>query len=579
MARDFFCYVIKNIKINSNCEPCARAYQGRLAGKKRYAEMEKRMKHFKKIAGVLLAMIMLLGLTTTALAATVTNQTEHSYSAYQIFSGTQEDNAIPLGDAEWGSGVDGTALLVELKTDTRFVLTGDDNLFKDCTTALEVAAVLGNYADNSDVAKAFANVAAKHLTGSGTPIAANATEVTLNAGYYLLVDTTTLTDGDAKNSALLQVTNQGNITIDKKYDVPTADKSVQDSDNTWGEAADWEVGSAVPFQLTGTLPTNLADYEIYKYVFHDTLSDGLKYKGDAKVFVDNTADGGTKTELTTGFIITPSAAATAGGGTLTVTFDDLKSVTGVSATSKLIVEYTAELLDTAVVGSTGNNNTVYVEYSNDPNTTGGTTTGKTLEDEVKVFTYELDVTKVDGKQKGSSGNYTKMLKDANFVLLNDDKTKVAKVTGGVFTGWVAVPTADSDGKITYPDGTTLTSGVDGKFIIKGLDAGSYNLRETKAPAGYNLLKSDISLTITATLNKAETTPALTALTLTVNRGTPVNGALDTGIVATDVENNSGIQLPETGGMGTTLFYMLGGALVLVSVVLLVTKKRMRDKER
>ena len=529
------------------------------------------MKHLKKLASILLVLVMVLSVTTTAFAADVTNNTTHSYNAYQIFSGTQADNSVPLGDVAWGSGINDAAFLEELKTDTRFVKEGT-NIFASCTTAADVAAVLGGYGDKSDEANAFANVAAKHLTTAFTAIAADASTVDLAAGYYLLVDTSTPGEGDAMNSALLQVTNRGNITIEKKYEVPTVDKSVKDTDNQWGEAADWEIGSDVPFQLVGTLPSNYADYETYKYVFHDTLSAGLQYNGDVKVYVQN---GETKTEITTGFTVDPAAAATVGGNTLTVTFTDLKAVAGVTATSKIVVEYTAELLNTAVIGKPGNKNEVYLEYSNNPNHTGeGTPTGNTPKDEVLVFTYELDVTKVDGQ------NTDKKLANAEFVLLNNDKTKVAKVTDGKLVEWVNVPAAGEDGTITYPAGTTLTSGADGKFVIAGLDAGSYYLRETKAPAGYNLLKNDISVTITATLDKSENNPALTELKLSVKddktgaEATESNGSVDTGIVATNVVNKSGTELPSTGGVGTTIFYVLGSILVIGAVVLLITKKRM-----
>lgn len=517
------------------------------------------MKNVKKLASLLLALLMVFSLAAAASAATVTNQTSHSYAAYRIFSGTQAENSVPLGDVEWGEGVDGAALLTALKGDSRFNVGNDDaNIFASCTTALDVADVLSAYPDKSDVAKAFANVAARHLTTVTATIADNATSVELPAGYYLLVDTSTPGQDDARNTALLQMTNQ-DITIESKYSVPSVDKSVQDTDGSWGESADWEIGSDVPFKLEGTLPTNYEDYEAYKYVFHDTLNSALKYNGDVKVYVQN---GDAKTQILSGFTVAPDAAATAGGGTLTVTFNDLKTVTGVSSTSQIVVEYTAELLSTAVIGGSGNKNEVYLEYANDPNATGKGTTGNTKTDEVLVFTYELDVTKVDGKDG------TTTLANAEFVLLSSDKTKAAKVSNGKLVEWV-----------TVPEGTKLTSGGDGKFVIAGLDAGGYYLRETKAPAGYNLLENDIGITITATLDKSENNPSLTALKISVREdktgavATESDGAVTTGIVSTVVENVAGARLPLTGGIGTTVFYIAGSVLVLTAAVLSVTRKR------
>lgn len=529
------------------------------------------MKHTRKLASLLLALVMVFALATTAFAATVTVPSDgilkdHTFTAYQIFSGREEGGI--LSDVQWGSGINSDAFLAALKDDTTC-----GTLFADCVDAAAVAEVLGKNNTNTALANAVAKLAYTHKTGSGTALISG--ENDLADGYYLIVDTTTnVGEGGAYNKALLQVV--GDISIATKTAAPSVDKSVKDTDNKWGESADWEIGSDVPFQLVGTLPSNYADYETYKYVFHDELQNTLKYNGNVKVYVQNDE---TKKEITAGFTVDPSVAATAGGGTLTVTFDDLKAVTNVSATSKIIVEYTAELLSTAEIGQPGNKNEVYLEYSNNPNQTGEGTpsTGNTPKDEVLVFTYELDVTKVDGQDS------EKKLANAEFVLLNSDKTKVAKVAGGKFVEWVAVTTAE-DGTTTYPAGTTLTSASDGKFVIAGLDAGSYYLRETKAPAGYNLLKNDIAVTITATLDKSEDNPALTALNLSVKEDkegatdAKSDGVLDTGVVSTNVENNSGTQLPETGGIGTTIFYVLGSVLVLAAVVLLVTKKRMSTND-
>ena len=486
------------------------------------------MKHMKKLVTLLLALIMALALVVPASAYTVDNKTDHAYKAYQIFSGTQSTESKPaLGDVKWGNGIESAKFLTALKADTRFG-TGDKNIFAACNTAADVAAIMAKEQDKSAVAKAFANVAAQYLTNTAVDIAAKKTsDVVLNPGYYLLVDVTTPGKGDAMNSALLQVTGKGNIIIEQKYDAPSVGKSVKDTDGAWGEAADWCIGSNVPFQLIGKLPSNYADYETYKYVFHDTLGTGLQYNGDVKVYVRN---GEKDTELTSGFTVAPDKAATAGGGSLTITFDNLKTITSITSSSSIVVKYTAKLLNTAVIGQPGNPNEVYLEYSSNPNFSGTGTppTSETPKDRVLVFTYQLDINKV--------------------------------------TGW-----ADTQGK-----GSTLITNANGLAQVIGLDAGTYELYETKAPGGYNKLKDPIKIVITATLDKTEDNPALTALTIKVDDIAAKAGDVTKGTVSTTVTNNSGATLPETGGVGTTLFYIIGGVLMVGAAVLLVTRKRMNN---
>ena len=530
------------------------------------------MKTTKKLVSLLLALVMVFALAVSVSAATVTNKTTHSYDAYQIFSGTQAAGDPALGDVAWGTGINPEAFLNALKADNRFG-EGDANIFASCTSAANVAAVLGGYTDKSDVAQAFANVAAQHFTAIKTAIASDANSVDLPAGYYLLIDTTDVSGGsDARNTALLQVTNKGDITIEKKYDVPSVDKSVTDSDGDDGdnrEAADYSIGSDVPFTLTGTLPSNYDDYETYFYQFNDTLSSGLDYNDDAKVYVVN---GETKTNVTDSFTIV-EAAEKANTPNLTITCANLKAITGVTITkdSKIVVEYTAKLTAGAEIGQPGNSNKVTLTYSNDPNHSGSGTpsTGTTPEDTVLVFTYELDVTKVDGQDP------SKKLKDAEFVLMDSTKTKVAQIKNGKVVGWDEDSSITKNADGTYPADYTLKSAeTTGLVVIAGLDAGTYYLKETKAPSGYNKLDNEIKIVISATLDKSENNPALTALTISVNDGNSADGNLETGIVATDVQNNQGATLPETGGMGTTLFYIVGGILVLAAVVLFVTKRRM-----
>lgn len=521
------------------------------------------MKHMKKLVTLLLALIMALALVIPAAAATVENKTGHAYEAYQIFKGTQSSDSYVLADVEWGSDIDSTQFLKALKTDGRLVDNANKQIFANCATAADVAEVLKTEADNSKVAKAVANLAAKHRKTTFTAsIAKDAKNVELPAGYYLLVDVTTPGEGDAMNSALLQVTNKGNIVLDKKYDVPQVNKSVKDTDDQWGEAADWCIGSNVPFQLIGTLPSNYADYETYKYVFHDTLSSALKYNGDVTVYFRS---GDKDTQIaSSNFTVDPPSAATAGGGTLTITFNDLKKVSGVNITSggQIVVKYTAKLLNTAVIGQPGNSNEVYLEYSSNPNFSGTGTppTSETPIDTVLVFTYELDVNKVDGAET------TKKLKDAEFKLQNADGKWATVDNTNKVTGWVD----------TQDKGSILKTDANGLAKIIGLDAGNYKLHETKAPAGYNKLKDPIDITITAELDKGENTPALKALTIKVGTGAAEKGDVAKGLVSTTVTNNSGATLPETGGVGTTLFYIIGGVLMVGAAVLLVTRKRMNN---
>ena len=499
----------------------------------------------KRFITIFLTLAMILSLATTAYAANVIAPAGHTYTAYQIFTGSQASDSSKLGDVEWGSGIDSADFLTALKADSRFT-TGEGesakNLFADCVTAKDVAEVLNEHTvfDNS-IAKAFANVAAAYITGEGLAIEGSTTVPT---GYYLVVDTTTVNgEHDARNSALLQITNEGDFSIAVKYDVPELDKDITAVEDTVFadgiEGVDAEMGDTIEFTLIGTLPDNYADYETYTYKFTDTLSAGLTYKGDAKVYIDS-AEG---TDITGSFIIAPQGAQTTGGGTVTATCADLKQVAGVTADSKIVVVYTATLNTGATVGAAGNVNKAYLEYANDPDADGTPTVGKTLEDEVLVFTYELNVNKVDG------ANTDTKLDGAEFVLLNSDGTKVATVENDVLTDWVDVPTADvTTGKITWPANTKLVS-VDGKFEVKGLDSATYTLREVTAPAGYNLLTKDITLVITGTNNAVagqETNPvALTALQMKVTvdeEETTETGVPSAGIVTATVENNAGVTL-------------------------------------
>ena len=535
------------------------------------------MKQARKPLSLLLALAMVCALAATAFAATVTIPSDgilkdHTFTAYQIFSGREEEGI--LSDVQWGSGISSDAFLTALKDGTAF---GDK--FDACTDAAAVAEVLSA---NTSFADAFAKLAYTHKTGDGTPLSSGPN--TLADGYYLVVDTTSDVGlGGAYNAALLQVV--GNITIRAKTDAPTVEKKVLEG-NTYQDAADYNIGDAVPFRLIGSVP-DMSRYDTYKYVFHDTLSDGLTLNQDSiKVYVASDNTGSDKAEIT-------GWTKTVSGQTFTVSFADLKTVSGVSQGKYIIVEYTATLNQSAEIGLPGNSNKVYLEYSNKPDQSGSgdNNTGNTPEDEVLVFTYELDTTKISGTEyvkapEGTADNK----KDENGYLLDDNGKKIPlKLDGAEFV--LSRGTGDSkeyvklDGNANVigwtknqSEATVLKSDANGLFKVIGLDAGTYYLKETKAPAGYNLIQSEITVVITATIgagNDGKTT--LTNLEVTAD-GTAGTGNVNSGIVDITIANNKGSTLPETGGIGTTIFYTVGGILVLVAVVLLVTKKRMNGTE-
>ena len=546
-------------------------------------ERNDEMKSTKKLLAFLLVAMMIVAMLPNALAATVTIPSDgilsgHSFTAYQIFAGNESEGA--LQNVVWGSGIDSDALLTALKADTTY-----GSFFSTCADAAAVAKVLTDNNTNGGLANAFAKLAHANKTGTGTALTVGTTD--LPGGYYLIVDTTNdVGEGGAYNASLLQVV--GDIRIDVKTAAPSVEKKVLEDDKYnqdggygtgYNDVADYNIGEAVTFHLIGLVP-DMSRYDTYKYIFHDTLSAGLTLnEGIIKVYVASDKAGTDKAEITTGW----TRGTPAAGESFTVSFDDLKTVSGVTQGKYIIVEYTATLNTGAVIGLDGNPNTVYLEYSNKPNqSAAGDTdnTGKTPQDKVIVFTYQLNTTKVDGQ------NTDTKLKDAKFVLLNSDATKVAKISGGKFDGWQNLPTAGAGGVIaadSWASDSVLTSAeTTGLFSVTGLDAGTYNLREIAAPAGYNLLSQDVEVVITAGTENNQSWngipgEALKTLAVTAN-GTAGTGNPDAGIASTTIANNKGNTLPETGGIGTTVFYVLGSILVIGAVVLLVSKKRMNAIE-
>ena len=571
------------------------------------------MKAMKKFAAMMLSVIMVLALSVPAFAAehdTVTitindpmgvmpmadEPLTRSYDAYKLLnlttsqSGDKVNYAYTLNDKY-------ADILKELVFAENWEESlGDKPDSKDKVTQEQVIAYLGTLtSDIKDDDGAITQIGSIHdfmvkvykkIKAANPAISADATSsngqfTDMAQGYWMIVDTTKIEGNDTNSLIIVDTKGQDEITVTPKTSVPTVDKEVQEnSTKDWGDSADYNIGDNVPFKLTGTVSEYYDYYETYKFVFHDTLSNGLTLaEGFGVENVTVKVDG---VEIESGFTVVTSGLDD--GCSFHVVFDDLKDITSVKADSKITVEYTATLTSGAVIGNDGNLNSVHLEYSNNPNDEQGGETGKTPDETVVVFTYELDVDKVDGSSE-NEGTYSKHLEGAWFVLYRTDaegeKEYAAINENGKLTGWTSEMPTHQNGDSTANG--NLKSGEDGKFEIIGLDAGIYYLQETVAPAGYNLLTKPLKLTITATVSdeatSAEGTKQLTELEVTVDDGEAQEGNVTTGTVSIIVENNSGTELPSTGGMGTTIFYVVGGILVAGAAILLVTKKRMGVSEK
>ncbi|MCI6730768.1 MAG: isopeptide-forming domain-containing fimbrial protein [Lachnospiraceae bacterium] len=501
------------------------------------------MKHMKKLVSVLLTMVMVFAMTATVFAEettysiTINNSAEgHTYEAYQIFAGDLSNGV--LSNIVWGSGVSETG-----------------------RTALGDAAAKAETLKTEADAKAFAKAVAPYLTtaaGSTNTVTEGKYVISsLAAGYYLVKDQngSLANKDDAYTSYILQVVE--NTEVSPKSAKPTVDKQVHDetgdaeagATDGWGESADHAINESFQFKLIANLPadTDFAAYTTYKVVFTDTMSDGVTFESIASV----TVDGVTLTDDQY------TATATAGqvGGNWTLTIDDIKSINGVNLSdgADIVVIYNAHLNENAQVnhatGTTTNENTVNLQYSNNPNASGAGELGKTPDDSVWVFTYEVDNTKVDG-----TGEKKPPLSGAGFKLYDSTgTTEIGLIYDSNISAYRPVKADETV--------VEMKSAADGKFIIKGLDAGTYVLKETTVPAGYNKC-ADVTVVIKAThVEAADGNSATTTLSNDSN-------------VTNEIENKQGSTLPETGGMGTTIFYVLGSILVLGAAVLLITRKRM-----
>lgn len=483
------------------------------------------MKHLKKFAGILLALVMVLGMTTTSFAAanegflsggsiTISNAVSgQTYNAYQIMyleSYNPQTGAYAYkANSEWADWLNEQSDYISI--DNQGYITW---VKKDAQ---------GNPIGVADFVKAAAGqLTGKSISGTTTPTADGETTISgLNLGYYL-VDTTL--------GALCSLnTTNPDVTIREKNTKPTIDKKVQeDSDNSWGDINSAQIGQTVNFKTTVHAKAGAQNY-----VVHDKMSAGL-------TFTDVTSVKAGSTTLTAGTDYNVVTTNLDTGCTFHVVFEKTYLDT-ITADTDIVIEYTAVLNKNALISTAANTNDTKLDYGENNSTEWAHT---------DTYTFKFDLIKTDSADK--------LLDGAKFELYatqTGDKIALVKDSDGTYR----LATTDEQTAAGFNSAVIETK--DGQAVVKGLDANTtYYLEETAAPAGYNKLSDRVEVEI----KNANLT------------GTVVDNTWTEGGV--HVINNSGSELPSTGGMGTTIFYILGAILVLGAAILLITRRRMSSEK-
>lgn len=526
-------------------------------------------KVIKKLLAALLAVAMVCAMAIPAFAYNPGETEEnlngtHGYSAFQIFKGVISKDNPTLSGVDWGQNItEPDIFLANLKNDPTI-----GEKFETAATAQDVLAVISQWSNSDDNSIAFARVVCSYLYPNADakpePVITDHTGgINIpKSGYYLIVDTTYFNPGDyyhAYNSFFLLNVPQVPyvVPINRKVVKPTVEKEVYDNQDGaneagFGSSADHAINEEFQFKLTATLPASpdraYDYYDEYMVTFCDTLSAGITFDRWDTVVINN---GGADIPIPA-----ENYYSDASNQDLTLSIEDVKTCApglNLNNGATITVTYTAHLNENATVNTEGgsnttdNKNSVYLIYSNNPRSSAFF--DRTPESAVCVYTYQLNNTKYH--DEANSGNE---LEGAGFKLYSDAdcKNEVELYQDGEFY----YPIKNATGK----EAVEMKSAANGQFNVKGLDAGTYYLKETTPPKDYNAC-ADKKIVISATHTEYN-----------VNLSGESN--LNNKIIN---KKAGGITLPSTGGIGTTIFYVVGGGLMVAAIVLLVTKKRMENK--
>lgn len=492
------------------------------------------------------------------------------FKAYQIFKAkvVDQNESKVASDICWANGETEKAVIGVLKQ----VAAPNIN---DSSTAEDVADYLAqNVRDttdktcvkNSDLLYKIADAVAKNSTQTGTSFDAGTTFTAPNNGYYLFVtDALDASKPNTGTSPIFALVGGKSVTVTEKTSIPTVTKKVKDdkSNSNWADKADSQMGQNVNYQLIGTVADNVASFSAYKYEFYDELSAGLTAdEGSIKVYAGTDRDTATVIAADNNYTADVTADETTGKSTLTVKFTDLKTaVADLSAQTKIYVEYTAKLDPNKdaniVVGGNGNENTVKLVYSNNPMAEG---TGTSVSDTVRDYTYALRLVKED------SANEDTKLEGVRFSIQATDPDN-----------------SDSKDLYVQEDGSLgsneyeFTTNENGEINVKGLDAGTYTVKETHALDDYNTLPK-FTFTISASdLNQDEGNNTLTVSATKGESDLVLDPVVNDGTVTLTVKNKKGSGLPLTGLNGVTFTWIAGGAVLCIGVAHLIRSRKQAEE--